>query len=327
MLRPCPIAGRHYPRSYGDVLAWFPDDEACLDYLDWLRWPNGFTCPHCDEVVGWRLGDGRWSCGGCARRVSAAAGTIFHGTRTPLTVWFAAAWQMTSDKQGVSALGLKRVLEIGSTQTAWAMLHRYRSAMVRPGRDRLSGTVEADETFLGGPEPGVPGRGALGKVLVEVAVERRDKGFGRCRMQVIDDASAPTLRAFLLAHVEPGSMMLTDGFPSYPPACGSDYGHRPTPISGSGHQAHELLPGVHRPGRLTRQAVAGGHAPRSGETRVASALSRPVLLPFQPEILTGPGHALLPAARAGRAERPPDLPFPCRRAGQPPAADAGSTAR
>jgi len=259
VLRPSPVAGRHYPRSYGDVLAWFPDDEACFDYLDWLRWPDGFTCPHCDEVVGWRLGDGRWSCGGCARRVSATAGTIFHRTRTPLTVWFAAAWQMTSDKQGVSALGLKRVLKIGSTQTAWAMLHRYRSAMVRPGRDRLSGTVEADETFLGGPEPGVPGRGALGKILVEVAVERRDKGFGRCRMQVIDDASAPTLRAFLLAHVEPGSVMLTDGFPSYPPACGTDYVHRPTPISGSGHQAHELLPGVHRVASLAKRWLEATH--------------------------------------------------------------------
>lgn len=93
-------------------------------------------------------------------RVSARAKTIFQGTRTPLTVRFAAAWQMTSDKQGISALGLKRVLDIGSTQTAWAMLHRYRSAMVRADRDRLSGTVEADDAFLGGPEPGAPGRSA-----------------------------------------------------------------------------------------------------------------------------------------------------------------------
>jgi transposase-like protein len=123
---------------------------------------------------------------------------------------------MTSDKQGVSARGLKRVLEIGSTQTAWSMLHRYRSAMVRPGRDRLIDTVEVDETFLGGPEPGVPGRGALGNTLVEVAIERRNRGFGRCRMQVIGEASSPTLRAFLLAHVEPGSAVLTDGFSSYP---------------------------------------------------------------------------------------------------------------
>ncbi len=270
-----PRVGIDYPGSYAGVLAWFPDDAACLDYLDWLRWPDNFCCPSCGAATGWRLADGRWSCGGCARRVSATAGTIFHRTRTPLTIWFAAAWQMTSDKQGVSALGLQRVLEIGSYQTAWAMLHRYRGAMVRPGRDRLSGTVEADETFLGGPEPGIPGRGALGKTLVEVAIEQRSRGFGRCRMQVIDDASASTLRAFLLEHVEPGSEVLTDGFSSYPSACGEDYIHRATPISGSGRQAHELLPGVHRVASLAKRWLEATH-----QGAVKPALLQPYLDEF-----------------------------------------------
>lgn len=177
-----PQRGHDYPGSHADVLAWFPDDAACLDYLDWLRWRNGFSCPNCGATVSWRLKDGRRSCGGCERRVSATAGTIFHHTRTPLTVWFAAAWQMASRKGGANALGLQRVLGIGSYQTAWAMLHRYRRAMVRAGRERLSGTVEVDETFIGGPRSGRPGRGALGKVLVAIAVEqhqRRDSG--RCR--------------------------------------------------------------------------------------------------------------------------------------------------
>ena len=172
MSRDSPRAGVDYPGSYAALRAWFPTDAACLDYLDWLRWPDGFRCPLCRGTKAWRLPDGRWSCGLCGRRVSATAGTIFHGTRTPLTVWFAAAWLMVSQKQGISALGLKRTLGIGSEQTAWAMLHRYRTAMVRPGRERLRGMVEVDETFLGGPEPGVRGRGALGKVMVEVAVER-----------------------------------------------------------------------------------------------------------------------------------------------------------
>ena len=163
MSRGFPRAGVEYPGSYADVRAWFPTDAACLDYLDWLRWPDGFHCPVCRGTKAWKLPDGRWSCGVCGRRVSATAGTIFHGTRTPLTVWFAAAWQMTTQKQGISALGLKRTLGIGSEQTAWAMLHRYRTAMVRPGRERLSGIVEADETVLGGPEPGVRGRGAPGR--------------------------------------------------------------------------------------------------------------------------------------------------------------------
>jgi transposase-like protein len=191
--------------------------------------------------------------------VSATAGTIFHGTRTPLTVWFAAAWQMISQKHGISALGLKRTLGIGSEQTAWAMLHRYRTAMVRPGRERLRGTVEADETFLGGPEPGVRGRGALGKTMVEVAVERAGHRLGRCRLQVIEDVAGPTLRAFMLAHVEPGSVVITDGLRSYRPACGEDYSHRPVAIGPSGQQAHELLPGVHRIASLAQRWLLGTH--------------------------------------------------------------------
>ena len=259
MSRQSPMAGVDYPESYASLRVWFPSDAACLDYLDWLCWPDGFCCPLCGATKGWRLADGRWSCGGCVRRVSATAGTIFHGTRTPLTVWLAAAWLMTSQKQGISALGLKRALGIGSEQTAWAMLHRYRTAMVRPGRERLRGTVEADETFLGGPEPGVRGRGALGKTMVEVAVERDARTLGRCRMQVIPDVAGPTLRAFMVAHVEPGSVVITDGLASYRPACGEDYTHRPQPIGPSGQQAHELLPGVHRIASLTQRWLLGTH--------------------------------------------------------------------
>jgi len=191
--------------------------------------------------------------------VSATAGTIFHATRTPLTVWFAAAWMLVSQKQGISALGLKRTLGIGSEQTAWAMLHRYRSAMVRPGRDRLTGVVEVDETFIGGPEPGRSGRGALGKSLVAIAVEQRGRGMGRCRMQVIPDATAASLREFLLAHVEPGEVVITDGWRSYPPACEDQYEHRPEPVGPSGLQAHELLPSVHLVASLAKRWLLGTH--------------------------------------------------------------------
>ena len=144
-------------------------------------------------------------CAGYDRRVSAMAGTIFDKTRTPLTVWFATAWRMVGDKVGVSATQVQREMELGSYQTAWVMLHRYRSVMVRPGRDRLRGDVEVDESFLGGPEPGVPGRGALGKVLFAGAVELDESGFGRARLGVIPNASAVSLAAFLAVNVEPGS--------------------------------------------------------------------------------------------------------------------------
>ena len=130
-------AGRDYPRDYVELSAWFPDDDACLDYLEWLRWPDGFVCPRCGTTKSWRMSDGRFWCERCRRRVSVTMGTIFHRTRTPLTVWFAVAWYMTSAKNGVSAKTLQRLLGFGSYQTAWAMLHRFRAAMVRPDRDRL----------------------------------------------------------------------------------------------------------------------------------------------------------------------------------------------
>src|SRR3954452_493161 len=143
-----PVAGLHYPTATGEFMTWFSTDADCLDYLEWLRWPAGFVCPECGQG-GWRLGDGRFECSGCGRRTSATAGTIFDRTRTPLTVWFTACWQFATSKDGISALSLQRTLQIGPYQTAWAMLHRIRSVLVRPGRERLTGMVEVDETYIG----------------------------------------------------------------------------------------------------------------------------------------------------------------------------------
>ena len=141
------------------------------------------------------------------------AGTIFDRTRTPLRVWFTAAWLFATSKDGVSAQSLQRMLEFGSYQTAWAMLHRLRSVLVRPGRERLSGRVEVDETFIGGEEPGLRGGRQRGKKsLVVVAVEVHEpKGFGRCRMRIVPDASAETLHHFVRDHIEPGTTVITDG--------------------------------------------------------------------------------------------------------------------
>lgn len=168
-----PVVGVHYPKSIGEFSSWFSTDADCLDYLEWLRWPAGFVCPECNHTGGWRLTDGRLMCVACASRTSITAGTIFDRTRTPLTVWFTCCWQFASQKDGVSALSLKRSLDISSYQTAWAMLHRLRSVLVRPGRERLSGNVEVDETYIGGEEPGLRGGRAKGKKsLVGIAVER-----------------------------------------------------------------------------------------------------------------------------------------------------------
>jgi hypothetical protein len=222
-----PRAGAHYTRSTGEFLAWFRTDEDCLDYLEWLRWPGGFACPHCGHAGGWRLAGGRVECGGCSRRTSVTAGTIFDKTRTPLTVWFHACWLFATAKDGVSAQQLQRVLEIGSYHTAWAMLHRLRSALVRPGRDRLAGTAEVDETFIGGEEHGLRGGRQPGKkVLAGIAVEISEpKGIGRCRMAVLADASAASLRPFVAGSVEPGSRVITDGWVGYNRLASWGYDH------------------------------------------------------------------------------------------------------
>jgi len=256
-------AGRHYPRSVGEFQAWFRTDGDCLDYLEWLRWPTGFTCPGCGHA-GWRLGDGRFMCSGCGKRTSVTAGTIFDRTRTPLTVWFTACWLFATGKDGISALSLKRTLEIGSYQTAWAMLHRLRSVLVRPGRDRLVGSVEVDETYFGGLEPGLPGGRARGKkVLVGIAVEVREpKGFGRCRMRPVDDMSANSLHPFVAAHVEPGSRVITDAWMGYHGLHKLGYTHEPRSqraVRGRGEDPGQLLPGAHRVASLAKRWLLGTH--------------------------------------------------------------------
>lgn len=248
----------------GELRAWFPTDADCLDYLEWLRWPAGFVCPGCGHAGGWRLGDGRFECAGCQVRTSATAGTIFDRTRTPLTVWFTACWLFASDNGGISALSLQRGLEIGSYQTAWAMLHRLRSVLVRPGRERLTGTVEVDETFIGGAEPGLRGGRARGKkVLTGVAVEIREpKGLGRCRMAPLADASAESLHAFVIDHVEPGSTVITDAWQGYRGLDKLGYVHdlrSQRAVRARGDDPGELLPAVHRVASLIKRWLLGTH--------------------------------------------------------------------
>jgi transposase-like protein len=270
-------AGQRYPRSAGEFQAWFRTDADCLDYLEWLRWPKGFVCPRCGNPDGWPVADGRFKCTACNARTSVTAGTLFDRRRTPLTVWFTACWMFASEKDGVSALSLQRALEIGSYATAWAMLHRLRSVLVRPGRDRLSGTVEVDEIYFGGEEAGLTGGRAKGKkVLVGVAVERKEhKGFGRCRMVVLPDASAASLRAFIEAHVETGATIVTDGWPGY-------YGieklgyvhdrHSQRAAAARGEDIGGLLPGVHRVASLAKRWHLGTHQGRFDEAHLQSYL-------------------------------------------------------
>jgi transposase-like protein len=269
-----PRPGLHYPRSIGEFTAWFSTDADCLDYLEWLRWPDGFVCVICGQAGGWRLADRRLMCAACSARTSPTAGTIFDRTRTPLTVWFTACWIFATQKDGISALSLKRSLEIGSYQTAWAMLHRVRSVLVRPGRERLQGKVEVDETYIGGEEPGLRGGRAKGKkTLVGVAVERIvPRGFGRCRMAPLADTSAASLRGFLVDHVEEGATVVTDGLQSYRPAVREPYVHERL-VGAAGPAASELLPGVHTVSSLAKRWLLGTHQGAVDDAHLASYLN------------------------------------------------------
>jgi len=239
---------------------------------------HGFVCPVCGHDGGWRLGDGRFMYGGCGGRTSVTAGTLFERTRTPMTVWFTACWFFATGKDGISALSLQRTLAIGSYQTAWAMLHRLRSVLMRPSRERLSGKVEVDETYLVGQEPGLPGGRASGKkVLTGIAVEILEpKGFGRCRMRPLTDASAVSLHSFVTGFVELGSTVITDGWQGY---CGLDqcgYLHLPgsqRTVRAGGLGSGELLPGVHRVASLAKRRLLGTH---QGAVDRAHPVSYPV---------------------------------------------------
>lgn len=248
-----------YPRTLAELEARFSNEQACREYLFRLRWPGGLRCSRCNESKAWPLRSGRWQCAGCGHQVSATAGTIFQGTRIPLTVWFRAMWWMTSQKNGISALGLQRVLGLGSYETAWTCLHKLRRAMVRPGRERLSGSVEVDETYLGGLEEGVRGRQTESKALIVVAAEEDGKAIGRIRMRRIADASARSLVAFVKDSVEPGSVVHTDGWLGYEPLKARGYVHRATFLRDHDKSPSELLPRAHRVVSLLKRWLLGTH--------------------------------------------------------------------
>jgi len=202
---------------------------------------------------------GRIICSGCRMRTTVTAGTIFQDSHQPLTVWFRAMWWMTNQKTGLSGLGLKRLLGLGSYRTAWMMLHKLRSAMVRPGRDRLTGIIEVDETYVGGLEEGVRGRSTEKKSVIVVAAQEDGQGIGRIRMAQVADASADSLHGFVATSVEPGCIIHTDDWTGYQGLEAKDYRHVVTPIKKSGKSAHELLPRVHKVISLFKRWLLGTH--------------------------------------------------------------------
>jgi len=254
------VAGRNYPRTYREFVEMFPDDETCAAYLEQLRWPDGFVCSACQVAkTPWRQTRGRLVCSSCRHQSSVRAGTILDKTRTPLTTWFEAAWHVTTAKNGLSAKTLERTLGT-SYRVAWAMLQRFRVAMVRAEREQLSGEVEVDETLVGGVKKGGKrGRGTT-KSIVVIAVElKQPKGFGRVRMRHISDASGTSLLPFVCDAVVPGAVILTDGWNGYNDLPIHGYTRKKTVLSSSGDPAHVSMPGVHRVSSLLKRWILGTH--------------------------------------------------------------------
>lgn len=238
----------------------FASEQSCRDYLHRLRWPDGVRCPRCNGNKVWAMRGGLHWCAACDYKISVTAGTIFQSTRKPLQFWFQAMWQVTNQKHGVSAVGLQRALGVGSYHTAWTCLHKLRRAMVRPGRDRLAGTVEVDESFYGGPEPGKRGRGAGGKALIFIAAQRDRNHVGRIRLRRIKDASADHLESAVRETIEPGSVIHTDGWRGYAGLKGMGFKHEV--IRSSPSVGENLLPSVNKVVSLLKRWLLGTHQGR-----------------------------------------------------------------
>jgi transposase-like protein len=257
-----------YPENLAALNRRFSTEDACRQYLVQLRWPDGFRCPKCGGDKAWLIKEVLMECGKCGRLTSATAGTLFHKTRKPLQLWFQVIWWVVAQKNGASALGLQRVMGLGSYETAWAWLHKLRRAMVRPGRDQLAGEVEVDETFVGGVEEGGGRRHVGKKALVAVAAQVDGKGIGRIRLSVVRDSSADSLVPFVKQSIAPGSVVITDGLPSYLGLETAGYVHRQRVVRGSGKEADTLLPRVHRVAALLKRWLLGTHQGRVERTHL-----------------------------------------------------------
>jgi transposase-like protein len=249
-----------YPRTVIELEERFATEEACREYLARLRWPEGFVCSRCGAAGGWQATRGRLVCRVCRHQASVTAGTVFQGTHKPLRLWFRAIWHITSQKNGASAASVQQILGLGSYQTAWTWLHKLRRAMIRPGRDHLHGRVEVDETYVGSENEHTDGRQMKNKVLVAIAAEEDGRGIGRIRMARIPRATKRVLQRFSQEMIEPGSIVHTDGLPSYRGLETLGYQHEVSVLLGQEKDAAlRLLPRVHRVASLLKRWLLGTH--------------------------------------------------------------------
>jgi len=250
-----------FPRNLMEFVERFGRAEACLEYLRTVRWPAGFVCPKCGRLGGWSTARGTMYCGDCKRQTSPTAGTILHNSRTDIRKWFMAVWLLCTQKTGVSAKTLQRDLRVGY-KTAWLMLQKLRQATVRAERSLLCGSVEVDETYIGGEETGVGGRQLAGKALVAIAVELDGKKVGRIRLRQVPDASGKSLVGFITDCVEKGAKVHTDDWNGYNGVQAAGYSHRVTPILGDAARALKFFPHVHLVASLLKRWLGATHQGR-----------------------------------------------------------------
>lgn len=254
-----------FPRNLLEFITRFSTEDACREYLMKVRWPKGFVCPVCNNSKGWPTNRATIHCSECGHQTSLTAGTILHKTRVPLRSWFLAMWLVCTQKTGLSASGLKREIGVGSYQTAWLMLQKLRLAMIRLGRERLSGFVEVDETYIGGEEEGVFGRELKQKSLVVIAVELEGRKVGRIRLRHVPDASGNSLIGFLIDCVEKGSTIHTDGWNGYNQLKKEGYHHKVTHTKGDKELAVESFQKVHLIASLVKRWLGATHQGKVGQ--------------------------------------------------------------
>ena len=247
-----------YPENLVELMDMFPNEESCLEYLSIIRWPNGYQCSRCHAKNTLKIGRGLYRCKACKYENSVISGTLFQDSHKPLRLWFQAVWYIINQKNGVSALGLQKALGLGSYHTAWEWLHKLRRAMVRPGRDKLSGVVEVNETLIGGEKSGKRGRGAAGKTLVLIAAEENQGGgVGRIRLSPIRSASSEVLSPTITQIIEQGSTIRTDGWNGYNDV--DAYGYKHLPSNNDNIRDSDAIPLAHLIASLLKRWLLGTH--------------------------------------------------------------------
>jgi transposase-like protein len=265
------FAGMKIPEHQLGFERMFTTEEQCIQYIMELKWPEGYECPRCKNKFYWLGKKKRIICSKCEFQTTVISGTIFEQTNKPLMLWFRAIWWMVAQKNGVSAVGLQKILGLGSYQTAWTWLQKLRLLTVVPDRQKLSGEVEVDETFIGGEKAGKRGRGSENKSVVAVAVEVLEKGTGRIRLQIIPSASAEDLTLFITTHIERGSTVITDGWNGYNEIAKKGYTHHIEKLYEK-ENLDQMLSNAHKVASLLKRWLIGTHQNYVSQNRLQNYL-------------------------------------------------------